>query len=363
MNTNLISQDVRNAVEAVMRGAQVPGMVLALAHDKRPAEVLAIGADALGRPLARDTLFPVASITKLATALAVLRLADAGALTLDDQLSEHLPEAVAAQHGVTIRALLCHTGGLPIDVAEALAPYALGLDWPKLCAACLETPLETPPGTRVQYDNVGYGLLAAVVEWRTKQGFADALRDLVLGPLGIEGYLGAEPPREVATLADVRGRQRGGDLEPFNSAFWRSLALPWAGLLTTAEGALALVRAFQGHPPDFLRPETRAEATRNQTGDLAGGFVKPLYWSPCPWGLGPDLRGNKTPHWAPAEAGPDSFGHSGASGCVAWAAPGAGVTWAVLGARTADSGWLLRRAPAIGAAIVAAHSDAPQDND
>ena len=228
-----------------------------------------------------------------------------GALTLDDQLSEHLPEAVAAQHGVTIRALLCHTGGLPIDVAEALAPYALGLDWPKLCAACLETPLETPPGTRVQYDNVGYGLLAAVVEWRTKQGFADALRDLVLGPLGIEGYLGAEPPREVATLADVRGRQRGGELEPFNSAFWRSLALPWAGLLTTAEGALALVRAFQGHPADFLRPETRAEATRNQTGDLAGGFVKPLYWSPCPWGLGPDLRGNKTPHWAPAEAGPE----------------------------------------------------------
>ena len=38
-------------------------------------------------------------------------------------------------------------------------------------------------------------LLAAVVEWRTNTGFADALRDLVLAPLGIEGYLGAEPPR------------------------------------------------------------------------------------------------------------------------------------------------------------------------
>jgi CubicO group peptidase (beta-lactamase class C family) len=353
----MISQNVRNTVEEVLRGAQVPGMVLALARGVQPVEILVIGDDAQGRSLGRDTLFPVASITKLATALAVLRLAEQGVLTLDDQLSEHLPEAVAAQHGVTIRALLCHAAGLPIDVADALAPYAPGLDWPRLRAACLETPLEAAPGARVQYDNVGYGLLAAVAERCTERDFADALRALVLDPLGIEGYLGAEPPRAVATLADVRGRQRGGELEPFNSAFWRSLALPWAGLLTTAEGALALVRAFAGHPADFLRPETRAEATRNQTGDLAGGFVKPLFWSPCPWGLGPDLRGDKTPHWAPAEAGPDSFGHSGASGCLAWAAPMADVAWALLGARTADSGWLLRRAPAIGAAIVAAQAE------
>ncbi len=109
---SLINQNVRNAVEEVLRAAQVPGMVLAVARGDRPAEFLAIGEDALGRPLAHDTLFPVASITKLATALAVLRLAEEGALTLDDQLSEHLPEALAAQHGVTIRALLCHTGGL-----------------------------------------------------------------------------------------------------------------------------------------------------------------------------------------------------------------------------------------------------------
>src|SRR3954452_10853427 len=139
---SLINQAVHNAVEQVMRGAQVPGMVLAVARGDQPAEILALGEDALGRPLARDTLFPVASITKLATALAVLRLAEQGALTLDDQLSEHLPAAVAAQRGVTIRGLLCHPAGLPIDVADALAPYAPGLDWPKLCAACLETPLE-----------------------------------------------------------------------------------------------------------------------------------------------------------------------------------------------------------------------------
>jgi CubicO group peptidase (beta-lactamase class C family) len=359
MNASLISQNVRRAVEEAMQVGRIPGMVVAVAREQAPMEYLVTGADALGQPLDHNSLFPVASITKLATALAVLRLAEDGALTLDDQLSEHLPEALAAQYGVTIRTLLCHTAGLPIDVSSQAAPYAPGLDWPQLRSACLETPLETPPGTRVQYDNVGYGLLAAVVERRTDRGFADALRGLVLAPLGIEGYLGSAPPRPPVALADVRGTQRGGDLEAFNSAFWRSLALPWAGLVTTAAGALALVRAFAGFPAAFLGPATRAEATRSQTGDLAGGFVKPLYWSPCPWGLGPDLRGVKMPHWAPLEAGAASFGHSGASGCVAWAAPSAGVAWAILGARTADSGWLLRRAPAIGAAIVAAATGAP----
>jgi beta-lactamase class C len=357
MSEGFVDEKIQHAVEEVMRAARVPGMVVAMARGEQPASVLALGEDGRGRPLERYSLLPVASITKLATALAVLRLAEDGALTPDDQLSEHLPEALGAQQGVTIRALLSHTSGLPIDVAPKLAPYARGLDWPRLRAACLETPLEAPPGTRVQYGNVDYGLLAAVVERRTGREFADALRDLVLGPLAVEAYLGAEPTRAPAALSDVRGSHRGGELEPYNSAFWRSLALPWAGLVTTAEGALALVRAFQGAPAVFLRPDTRAEATRDQTGGLAGGFVEPLYWSPCPWGLGPDLRGDKMPHWAPAEAGPDSFGHSGASGCLAWAAPAPGVAWAMLGTRTADSGWLLRRAPAIGAAIVEVYAN------
>jgi beta-lactamase class C len=249
-------------------------MVIAIARGEQPVEYLVAGSDAQGRPLARDSIFPVASVTKLATALAVLRLAEQGLLALDDQLSDHLPEAVAAQHGVTIRTLLCHTSGLPIDLSAEQAPYAPGLDWPRLRAACLDAPLDAPPGERVQYGNIGYGLLAAVVERRGGAGFADALRELVLGPLGVEGYLGVEPPRAPAVLADVRGSHRGGSLEPFNSAFWRSLALPWAGLLTTAESALRLVRAFQGHPAAFLRPDParRRRAARREI--LRAGWLR-----------------------------------------------------------------------------------------
>jgi beta-lactamase class C len=349
----MLSDTVRAAVAEAMRGGQVPGLAVAIARDEQPLEYLAVGADALGRPLERDSLFPVASVTKMTTALAVLRLVDRGLLDLDDPLDHHLPQAFAARPGVTLRKLLCHTSGLPLDVSAEAAPYTHGLDWPTLATACLLTPLEAPPDTRVQYSNVGYGLLAQVVEARTGQEFAVALNDLVLGPLGIEGYLGGDLPRAPAVVADVRGRHRGGEIEPFNSTFWRDLALPWAGFVTTAAGALAVVQAFRPQPDGFLSDQVRAEAVRSHTGDLPGGFAEPLMWERCAWGLGPEVRGDKSPHWVPAQAGADSYGHSGASGALAWFAPARGVAWAILGARTADNGWLLRRSAVISAAILA----------
>jgi beta-lactamase class C len=292
-----------------------------------------------------DALFPVASVTKLATALAVLRLVAAGDLGLDDPLSHHLTHAAAAVEGVTLRTLLCHTAGLPDDVAPARAPYARGLTWRQLGDACLATDLHRAPLTHVTYSNVGYGLLALVVEQRTGRPFAASLQELVLEPLAIEGYLGADLPRPPAKVSGKLGEHGGTDLEPFNSFFWRSLAMPWAGLLTTAAGALALVAAFAGlaPKPDFLPAELLATATGDQTGGLRGGFTGWIEWSPCPWGLGPELLGRKTPHMLGPGASPHSFGHSGYSGSLAWcdphAAGGRGVAFAILGGTRHARGW------------------------
>src|SRR5207248_1413765 len=82
------------------------------------------------------------------------------------------------------------------------------------------------------------------------------LGELVLAPLDIVGRLGAESGPQAARLAGVRGEHAGTLREPFNSPFWRSLALPWGGLVTNAEGALRLIEAFAGRPSDFLRPGT-----------------------------------------------------------------------------------------------------------
>src|SRR5437763_739035 len=94
--------------------------------------------------------------------------------------------------------------------------------------------------------------------------------DVTGQPIAVATHLHAQPPPPPARI-DGKLRERSGtDLEPYNSAFWRSLALPWGGMLTTAAGALALVQAFAGLPDGFLAPALRAEATRDQSGGLAG---------------------------------------------------------------------------------------------
>ena len=348
-NPKRLSQSLHELIGA----SRVPGLIVGAAHADQPAAVFAYGKDANGTALTADSLIPVASVTKLATALSVLRLADSGELGLQDELHAHLPEAAAARSTITMTQLLCHTSGLPMDVDPKLVPYNADLDSPTLDQACLQTYPETTPEQQVQYSNVGYGLLALIVEAHTGLAFPEALKQLVLDPLHMSAWLGDESHTEPAVVDDVRSSHANTEIEPFNSRHWRSLAMPWAGLVTNANGALALVRAFLGYPADFLNETTRKIATQSHTAQLTGGFVKPMWWQPCPWGLGPEIRGNKAPHWVPEDM-PASFGHSGASGCLAWADPVSQQAWVILGTRTAASGWLLRRGPALSRVILEA---------
>ena len=84
--------NVQPVIDSILNNFGVPGMIVAVKRDDRPTEYLAAGTDAREHPLNADTLIPVASVTKLATALAALRLADADKLKLDDPLALCLPE-------------------------------------------------------------------------------------------------------------------------------------------------------------------------------------------------------------------------------------------------------------------------------
>lgn len=340
---------VKPVAEKVMQDKNIPGIVIAVARGHDAPEYLALGNDGAGRAMKVDTLIPVASITKLATSLVVLRLAANGTLALDAPLADYLPEAAAAKEGVTLRTLLCHTSGLPDDLAPELAPYNAELNWHILSQACLKTPLANPPKHQVLYSNVGIGLLATIVERLTRQPFRVALSELVLAPLHIDGYLGVEPPRQSAVIVGALGEHAGTSLAPYNSPFWRALGVPWGGLITTAAGTIALVQAFAGMPSDFLPRDLREDAIRDQTNGLSGGFFKPLWWSHSSWGLGVELRGDKNPHWTPTQASPISFGHAGASGCLVWHDPLADFSWTILGNRLFGSWWM--RWQTIGTAI------------
>ena len=348
-------QERVGAIAEQIVGSKTPGLAVAVAREERPPDYFVTGADAQGQPLTVDTLFPVASITKLAATLAVLRLVADGSLALDDLLAVHLPEAAsvqgATQEGVTLRAILCHTGGLPVDLDPAAAPYTPDLNWSLLGRACLATPLADPPRSRVHYGNVGFGLLRIVIERVTGQRFPLVLQEQVLGPLGIEGYFASEPPRRPAYLDVSYSAQAGTAIEPYNSPFWRGLGLPWAGLITTLGGALALARAFGGLPAGYLPPDLLAEARCDQTGGVRGNLMF-MRWPRCAWGLGVELHGDKSPHFTPRTASPRTFGHVGSSGCLAYVDPDAGIAWALHGVRRFDAWW--QSWPEIGAAVLPA---------
>jgi CubicO group peptidase (beta-lactamase class C family) len=156
---------------------------------------------------------------------------------------------------------------------DGAVTYDAALNWQAFAAACLQVVPETPPGMRVAYSNVGYGLLAIVVERVTSQAFAEALAERVVRPLGLEAYFGHEPPRPIAAIADPYDTHVGTPLERWNTPFFCALAETWGGLVTTQAEMLTLANTFRGLPAGFLTPEIAQESTRNQTGDLGGGAI------------------------------------------------------------------------------------------
>lgn len=335
------------------------GAVFAVTTPGDDVVTAALGCDARGVAICDDSLMHLASASKLATSLLILRLIEGGAMTEESEIGAYLPDArCAGNAGITIRRMLSHTSGLPLELRHELSypsgDFRLreGIHWPgELARACLASDVVHAPGTVVQYSNIAFGLLGLAAERVTGRSFAEQVTELVFEPLSIRAYLGRPAANHIIAVADVPSPYVGTELEPYNAATSREWGVPWAGVITDAAGLLKLVRSYdQGS--GFLSSELAGRATSNQTQGLEGGFKstdpfiahyasRPIQWSFCAWGLGIELQGGKRPHWAPPDM-PASFGQIGSSGCIGWHDPASGVTWAVLGARTTESGWLVR---------------------
>src|SRR5262249_30896321 len=137
--------------------------------------------------------FHLASIGKPITALAVLLLVEQGRLALDDPVAAILPAfAGAGRDGIKVRHLLTHTSGLPQD--PDLAGVAPDADTETELHSYLSARLEVPVGSKVEYSNVGFGLLGLIVEAVARQPFAAFVREQIFEPAGMSSaYL---PPPE-----------------------------------------------------------------------------------------------------------------------------------------------------------------------
>lgn len=190
------------ALRETMRQAHIPGMsVLAF----RGSEVLFEGHYGLAKPekqqpVAPDTLFDVASVSKSVAVLPLLQLIELGKIRLDDDVNLHLPFPVRnpryPDQAITVRMVLTHTAGIAdseslgeteregdpvIGMGDFLADYLQ----PGGQFYREENFLEFPPGQQYAYTNVGSGLAALLVEATCGVPFDRLLSEQVLAPLAL----------------------------------------------------------------------------------------------------------------------------------------------------------------------------------
>jgi CubicO group peptidase (beta-lactamase class C family) len=151
-----------------------------------------------GIPVTPETNFRLASLSKQFTATAVMLLIADRKLRYDDSLTALLTDVPAYARGVTVRQLLNHTSGLPDYedfVPDSQTRQVHDGDVPGLIAQA--TAMKFAPGTRYDYSNTGYALLALIVERRSGKRYADFLNDRIFKRLGMKGTVALEEGRSV----------------------------------------------------------------------------------------------------------------------------------------------------------------------
>jgi CubicO group peptidase (beta-lactamase class C family) len=212
----------------------------------------------------RDAELPWASVTKILTGLAMLVALEEGTVDLDEP---------AGPPGATLRHLLAHASGLPLDGEQPI----------------------TGPGRRRIYSNTGIEHAAGLLEQRAEMPFADYFSHAVVRPLGLSGRLAGSP------------------------------AHAYRGPL---DDLLALGRELL--QPTLVAAETLAEATTVQFPGLTGVLPGLGRMEPNDWGLTFELRDAKSPHWTGTHNSERTFGHFGASGTFLWVDPVAGAACGLL---------------------------------
>ena len=197
--------------------------------------------------------------------------------------------------GATIRHLLAHAAGYAFDGPDPVAR----------------------PGVKRVYSNTGYEVLGAHLTRASGIDIATYVTQAVLVPLGM-------------TSTDATGS-------------------PAKGFRSTVDDLARFAQEMLR--PTLVSPATAAEATRVQFADLGGILPGVGRFSPNPWGLGPEIRDAKQPHWTGTTNSPATFGHFGGSGTFLWVDPTIGHACVMLSDREFGE-WALAHWPPLSDAVV-----------
>lgn len=266
---------VRRYTHEIMAQHAIPGAALAVADGG--TEVFAegfgvreVGTDSEATP---DSIFGVASVTKSFTALAVMQLADAGKLSVDDPVTRYLPSYRTADsayaRATTLHHFLTHTAGLPPlpsrffaqTAAVAGDPFAPERppwvaehpplsDAEELLAYITEQDVRPlgAPGAIFSYSNEGFVLLGTIIEMVSGQPYVDYVQEHILRPLGMErstfDRLELAGRADVATLHGAREGDGSPTIVAAPKDTWASLWHPAGGLNSTAHDLLRYLEIY-----------------------------------------------------------------------------------------------------------------------
>lgn len=218
--------------------------------------------------------YRLASVTKPLVARAAQVAVEEGVVDLDSP---------AGPPGATVRHLLSHASGYSMHSAQTLAE----------------------PGSRRVYSNFGFGVLAETIEAQSGIEFGRYLSEAVFEPLGM-----------------TASRLDGG-----------AAAAGFGGISTVDD---LVVFAADLLAPRTVSAQLHAEAISVQFPGLTGVLPGFGVQRPNDWGLGFEIRDDKSPHWTGTRNSPRTFGHFGQTGTFLWVDPARELSLVVLTARDFD---------------------------
>ena len=330
-------QDVRAVAQAHVGDTLVPGLVALVARGEQ-VHVEALGTLAAGgRPVARDSIFRIASTTKPITAAATLALVEEGLLDLDEPVDRLLPELAERQvlarmdgplgettpatRAVTVRDLLTFTFGFGmalemftsatpwpiVQAAEALHLATIGGPNPDVqpdpdtwIANLGSLPLLAQPGERWLY-NTGAQVLGVLVARAAGEPFGEVLRTRIFEPLGMgdTGFWTDQTPRLATAYRPTRDGLVVWDQPGGAWSHAPVFADGAAGLVSTADDLLAFARMLlRRGGPVLSAGSVRAMTTDQLTpAQKAHGGLGPDFFNGRSWAFGQSVLDHGAYGW------------------------------------------------------------------
>ena len=285
----LLSRDdsiARDYVQERMAAHKLPGLSISLINHGKLEWTREYGTARVGSsvPVTRETRFQAGSLSKPVSALAALRLVDQRQVALEQEVNKALvswkvpDSALSRREKPTLRRLLDHSAGLSIHGFDGYAP---GSPLPTLLQILDgQSPANSPPirveqlpGDKYRYSSAGYVVLQQMIIDITKKPFPEAMRALVLDPLGMKDSTFEQPlPDDLDSVA-ASGHREAHVLAGHGRVHPEMAAL---GLWTTpadlAKFIITVQRAKKNQDP-IVRQNLVEEMFRRQKGDAGLGVL------------------------------------------------------------------------------------------